>query len=117
MQTIGIIDIVWGGRRLAVEKGAKILLGGLKNNSVMFGRGVARSQEFVASRVTATIVMPKGLRYDDVVGGDERELQALCDTGSTFVFPAAFITDRPEFGDDGKMAITWEAGEYEEILQ
>jgi len=116
MQTIGIVDIVWGGRRLAVEKGAKIMLGGIANKSVVYGRGTMRSQEFMAHKITATVLIPKGLRYEDVVTEAERELQVITDIGASYVFPNAYIIDRPEWDDSGKLPITWEAGEYEELL-
>jgi hypothetical protein len=115
-QTIGIVDIVWRGRRLPVEKGARILLGGLKNNPVVFGRGVAFSRENIASQVTCVTFLAKGARYDDIVTMDEGELQAICDTGAIFTFPAAFLTERPEIDDMGKMTLTWQAGEYEEVI-
>lgn len=115
-QTVGIVDCVWRGRRLPVEKGVKFTPGGIKNNTVKFGRGVARSQEFQESDITITTFLPKGTRYDDIVLMDEAELQVICDTGSTFVFPAAFLLKRPTVTDDGKFTLEWNAGEYEEIV-
>lgn len=115
-QTIGIVDVVWRGKRLPVEKGAKFTPGGLKNNTVKFGRGVARSQEFQESDISITTFLPKGVRYDDIVLMDEGELQVITDTGSTFTFPAAFLTKRPTVSDDGKFPLDWNAGEYEEII-
>lgn len=116
MQTVGIVDLVWGGRRLAVEKGAKITVGGIANKSVVYGRGVMRSQEFMAHKITATVLIPKGLRYEDIIGPDERELQVITDIGTNYVFPNAYVVERPEWDDSGKLPITWEAGEYEELL-
>lgn len=40
MQTLGIIDIVWQGQKIPVEKGAKVRVGGLKANVVTYGRRV-----------------------------------------------------------------------------
>jgi hypothetical protein len=118
MQTLGIIDIVWKGRKLAAEKGSKVKLGGLKNNAVPFGRQVGRAQEFEPSEVTATIPLKKGERVADIFSMDEGELQVLCDTGQTFVAPDAFIMNRPEMtgGEGGKIEVKWSCGEMEEII-
>jgi hypothetical protein len=69
-QTLGIIDIVWRGRKLAVEKGAKAMLGGLKQNSVVYGRQVGFAQEFEASTITATVPLERGQRILDVYASD-----------------------------------------------
>ena len=117
--TLGLIDVVWKGAKLYVERGAKLKLGGMKNNPVIRGRRVDRAQEFEASEVTATIALERGQRLLDVVGdGSEGELQCLCDTGQTYVFPDAFLTNRPEMtgGEGGKIELMWAAGEAEELL-
>lgn len=118
MQTLGIIDLVWKGQKLAVEKGAKVRLGGIKNNPVPYGRQVGRAQEFEQSEITATIPLKKGQRIGDIFSTDEGELQVLCDTGQTFVWPDAFIMNRPEMtgGEGGKIEAKWAAGEPEEII-
>lgn len=118
MQTLGIIDIVWKGQKLACEKGAKVLLGGIMNNPVPFGRQVGRAQEFKASEITAVIPLKAGQRISDIFSQDEGELQVLCDTRQTFVWPDAFIMNRPEMtgGEGGKIEVKWSAGEPEEII-
>ena len=116
-QLVGIIDIVWKGRKLAVEKGAKRRRGGIKNNPVTYGRQVGRAQEFEASEITATIPLARGQRLSDVFSLDEGELQVLLDTGQTFVWPDAFVMNNPELtgGEGGKIEVKWAAGEPEEI--
>jgi hypothetical protein len=49
---------------------------------------------------------------------DEGELQVICDTGQTYVFADAFLTDRPEMtsGEGGKIELKWAAGAPEELL-
>lgn len=118
MQTLGIIDLVWKGRKLAVEKGAKLKLGGIKNNAVPYGRQVGRAQEFEPSEITAVIPLKRGERIGDTFSQDEGELQVICDTGQTYVWPDAFITNRPEMtgGEGGKIEVMWSAGEAEEII-
>ncbi len=117
-QTLGIVDLVWKGRKLAVEKGAMLKLGGIKNNMVVYGRQVGRAQEFEASEITATIPFKRGERIADVFSLDEGELQVLCDTGQTYVAPDAFLTNRPEMtgGEGGKIELKFACGEMEEVL-
>lgn len=117
-QTLGIVDLVWKGRRVPVEKGAKFRPGGLKNNTVMTGRRVDRAEEFVAGEVTGTTTLARGQRFSDIYGTGEGELQALCDTGQTYVWPDAFLIEIPEVtgGEGGKMELKWAVGEPEELL-
>lgn len=117
-QTLGIIDIIWKGQKLAVEKGAKLKLGGIKNNMVPFGRQVGRAQEFEPSEITAVIPFQRGQRIGDIFSLGEGELQVLCDTGQTYSVPDAFITNRPEMtgGEGGKIEVVWSCGEMEEIV-
>lgn len=117
-QTLGVVDIVWRGQKVPVEKGAKLKLGGLKNNVVTMADGVDRAQEFEPSEVTATTSLRRGQRLSDLFGTAEGELQVRCDTGQTFVWFDAFVTNRPEAtgGEGGKVEIKWSGGEPEEIL-
>lgn len=118
MQLLGIQEIVWRGQKLAVEKGSKLKLGGTKNNAVVYGRQVGRAQEFEATEVECVIPLKRGMRITDVFVQGEGELQVLCDTGQTYTWPDAFITNRPEMtgGEGGKISVKWAAGEAEEIL-
>lgn len=118
MQNLGIIDIVWKGRNIPVEKGAKVRVGGIKNNAVTYGRRVGRAQEFEGSEITATTHLERGQRYGNLWDPGEGELQVVCDTGQTFVWADAFLTDRPDMtgGEGGKIELKWMGGEPEEIL-
>ncbi|TCT35373.1 phage tail tube protein [Martelella mediterranea] len=119
MQTLGIVDIVWKGRTIPVETGAKLRLGGIKNNVVTYGRGVARAQEFQGSEVTATTNLEKGQSLVSLLDHEEGELQVVCDTGQTYVFEEAFLSDdKPETtgGEGGKIELKWSAGEPQEII-
>lgn len=117
-QVVGIIDIVWQGRNIPVEKGAKLKLGGLKNNPVVYGRKVGRAQEFVASEIEAVTVVERGQKVKELYGVGEGELQVQCDTGQTYTWPDAFLTDPREItgGEGGKVPLKWSAGEPEEII-
>lgn len=118
-QTLGIVDIIWRGRNIPVEKGAKFRLGGIKNNAVTYGRKVGRAQEFQGSEVTATTNLERGQRLTNLFNPGEGELQVRCDTGQTFVMKDAFLMDdRPEVtgGEGGKIELKWAASAAEEIL-
>lgn len=118
-QVLGIIDIAWRGRNVPIEKGAKLKLGGLKNNPVIYGRRVGRAQEFMQSEIEAVTVLERGQRARDLYDVGEGELQVICDTGQTYVFPDAFLSEQIEMtgGEGGKLPLKWAAGEFEEILQ
>ncbi|MCX5497327.1 phage tail tube protein [Kaistia dalseonensis] len=119
VQTLGIVDILWRGRNVPVEKGAKLKLGGIKNNAVTYGRKVGRAQEFVGSEITATTHLERGVSYKTIFTAEEGELQVTCDTGHIYTFPDAFMTDPPEMtgGEGGKLELKWMAGDYEEVMR
>lgn len=116
-QAVGIIDITWKGKEIAVEKGSKVKLGGIQNKPVEWGRGVARSQEFAHSTAECTTVLLKGQRASEVYTIEEGELQIRMDTGQVIVAYDAFMTDRNEItgGEGGKVQLKWAFGNYEEI--
>lgn len=118
-QVLGIIDIIWRGRKIPVVKGAKLRLGGIKNNAITYGRKVGRAQEYVGSEVTATTHLERGVSYGSIYDAGEGELQCICDTGHTFVFADAFLTDGPPEmtgGEGGNFELKWSAGDFEEIM-
>ena len=118
-QTLGIVDIVWRGRTIPVEKGGKFRVGGMKNNVVTTGRNVSRAQEYQGSEVTATTNLESGQSLVSLLDASEGELQIVCDTGQTYVLYDAFLSDdRPEVtgGEGGKVELKWAGGTPEEIL-
>ena len=117
-QVVGIIDILWLGRKIPTEKGAKFMPGALKNNPVVAGRRVHRSQEFKAGEVSCTTVFPAGAKYADMYSSGEGELQVLCDSGQVLVWPDAFLSDVPGItgGDGGKVELKWAVGDYMETV-
>lgn len=118
MQTLGIVDLVWRGEKLPIEKGGKYERGGLKNMPVIYGRQVGRSQEFVAGKVTATMPLERGRSLSALFASGEGELQVLCDTGQSYVHNDAFITNTPNHtgGDGGKVELEFAFGEGEELI-
>lgn len=117
-QVLGVIDIVWKGRTIPVEKGAKITLGGLKNSPVIYGRRVDRAQEGVATTVEAVTNLRRGERLRDLYGPEEGELQVVCDTGQTFTIRDAFLTEpiAATGGEGGKIPLNWAGSEAEEVV-
>lgn len=117
-QYLGIVDISWRGVRVPVEKGAKVKIGGIQNNAVVFGRQVGRAEEYAASEITATTHLARGQKFKDLYMPGEGELQVICDTGQTYVWSDAFLGERPEMtsGEGGKIEMKWMAGEPEELI-
>lgn len=117
-QTLGIVDIVWKGKRIPCEKGAKFKNGGIKNNPVILGRRVDRSEEFQAGEVSCTTALLRGQRMSDLFSLGEGELQVLCDTGQSYTWSDAFMMEPLEVtgGEGGKIEMKWVVGEAEELL-
>lgn len=119
MQVLGIVDIVWKGVNVPVEKGAKLRLGGIKNNPITFGRSVGRAQEYQGSEITAKTHLKKGQVWSEIYDAGEGELQVHCDTGQIYVFPEAFLSDDiPGLtgGEGGAIELKWSAGQWEEVV-
>lgn len=116
-QAVGIIDIVWRGKRVAVEKGSKVKLGGIQNKPVEWGRGVARSQEFAYSSAECTTILLRGQKASDLYTPEEGELQIQMDTGQFVVAHDAFMTERPDItgGEGGKVQLKWAFSNWEEL--
>lgn len=117
-QVLGIIDIVWRGQNIPIEKGAKFKPGGLINNPVVYGRRVGRAQEFVGSEVEAVTTVERGQKFKERYGVGEGELQVQCDTGQIYVISDAFLIEQREMtgGEGGKVPLKWSGGEPEEIV-
>ena len=120
-QVLGIIEISWLGKNIPVEKGAKIRLGGMKNNAVTYGRKVGSAKEFQGSEISAKTHLEKGQRFGELYSTEEEgELSVICDTGQTYIFADAFfVDDRPDMtgGEGGSIELKWAAGDYQEVLK
>jgi hypothetical protein len=117
-QTLGVIDIVWNGRKIDVEKGATFKPGGMKNNVVTAGRRLYRAEEFMPGEVKGTTVLQRGQSFKALYTTGEGELQVVCDTGQSFTWPNAFLTEliTGTGGEGGKIELTWAVDEGEELL-
>lgn len=116
-QTLGIIDAVFGGQKIPLEKGAKFNPGGVKQNPVVVGRQVHYCQEVVPSQLTGTTVLQNGQRLADLIPSGAQELQVICDTGQTFIVPDAFRTEVPDItgGEGGKIELKLQGSPSTEI--
>jgi len=117
-QTLGIIDISWRGRNLTIEAGAKLKPGGVMNKVVKAGRSLHRAEEFGDGEVTCTMVLKRGEKLSDFYTTKEGELIVLCDTGQTYSWGDAFLTDLLEAtgGEGGKVEMKWAVAEAEALL-
>ena len=117
-QTVGIIDAIFNGVKIPLEKGATFNPGGLKNNPVIVGRQVHRSQEMTASMLKGTTVLRRGQKLSSLIPKDEGELQVKCDTGQTFTVPDAFLQNIPDVtgGEGGKIQLEFAGSEATELF-
>ena len=117
-QTLGVISFVWRGQALDAEKGSKVKLGGYKQNGVVVQGKTHYAQEFEASEIDVTTPLQRGADPSAVFAGGVGELQCNCDTGQSFIFPDAFITNRPEMtaNEGGKINIKFMASAPETLL-
>lgn len=117
-QTLGVMDIVLGGTSLDVEKGGKLKLGGYKQNAVLVQGKTFYAREYEASEITFTTVLKRGQKIGDIFASGTKECQVVCDTGQSFIFADAFVSNRPDMtaGEGGKIEVKLMAGAYEELM-
>ncbi|NHO33330.1 phage tail tube protein [Acetobacter fallax] len=114
-ESVGVLSIWWLGTQYDCQKGSSIRLPAMRNVTQVAGYTAHRSREFQQGQVKATPLLLVGQSLETFNPGDEGELQVLADTGQSWVFPDAYITDAPTLTDDGgKMPITWEMSTYSE---
>lgn len=116
-QTLGIIDAIYVGTKIPLEKGAKFNPGGYKQNPVVAGRQVFYCNEVVASQLTGTTVLQAGQKLADLIPTGAGELQVICDTGQVYVVPDAFRTEVPDVtgGEGGKIELKFQGSPATEI--
>lgn len=117
-QTLGIVEANWRGTKIDCKKGSTISLGGEKRSPVNTGRRTDWTAEWENSEIEITTVMRRGgPKVTDLYATPSGELQIITDIGTSYVFPDAFLSDRPTFtgGDGGELKMKWAAGSYEEL--
>jgi len=117
-QVLGLIDVVWKGTKIDVEKGGKVKLGGLMQKPLVVGQQVDYSAEYDMSEITVTTRLRAGDDLLKMFSAGAGELQVQCDTGQTFTWSDAFIANRPDFtaGEGGKVQIKWNASAPTQLL-
>ena len=116
-QTLGILELYWGGQPIPIEAGGKVTVGGVRNKPVVVGRQVRRAQEMLQSEVSVTSVVQAGQDVLGLINTPEQELQVKCDTGQIFVWSTAFLEGAPGFsgGEGGKLELKFVAGEPDQL--
>lgn len=116
-QTLGLIEVIWRGVKITVEKGGTFQAGGLMNHAVITGKQVDFAQEMIAGKCTATKRLTRGETLSALWAAGQGELQVQCDTGQTFIVPDAFLTNTPSFtaGEGGKVPLEWAFGTVTEV--
>ena len=120
MQTLGIVDLVWLGKKIPI-KTASYKRGGLVNNAMIGGRQVFNSQAFEADTVEATIPFKAGDSMAAYAASQIGELQYVCDTGQTYTAADAFVTGTPQLApgsgkEGGTVKVTWAMSPAQEVL-
>ena len=118
-QSVGIVSIVWLGQNIPVEKGAKMVPGGLQAKAVMLNGSWDTANEYVTGKVTCTTRLIKGMSLLALSnGGQPGELQFNTDTGQQYIEAAAVISNKPGLtaGEGGKVDLEWIIGEPVELI-
>jgi hypothetical protein len=117
-QTVGIMDAYFNGVHIPCEKGSTLKPGGLKNNVVIAGKQVFKSQEFVAATASVTTVLQAGQSLLALISAAPGELQMIADTGQSWIIPDASLTNEPDVtgGDGGKVKLEYAGSPATELL-
>jgi hypothetical protein len=94
-QSLGIIDLIFGGTKLAVDKGASFMTGGLISTPVVAGRQITNSQQMMPASVKASFPLTAGMSLAALKALNGSELQVKCDTGQTYIINGAFFSKDP----------------------
>lgn len=115
--SVGILSIWWNGTQYDCQKGSSLRLPGFRNVTQVAGYTAHRSQEFQAGECKATPLLLEGMGLSTFTPGDSGELQVVANTGQSWVFPDAWITDAPTMTDDGgKVPVTWNMNVGQELI-
>ncbi|MHB1305376.1 MAG: phage tail tube protein [Acidiphilium sp.] len=117
-QALGILSVSWGGTKYPCEDGSTFKQGGLVNETTTAGAQVFYSKKMMASEVSITTPYTAKTSIAAILAEKNRELQFICDTGQSYVSPNAWVVGQPEItgGKGGKLKITWNAPDAEELL-
>lgn len=117
-QSLGVVNVSWNGVKFPCEKGATFRQGGLVNKAMTAGSQVFFNQEPMPSRVQCSTPFLSSTSIAKIKSPRTAELQFECDTGQRYVIANAFLVEQPEItgGEGGRMTLTWEGNEAEELM-
>jgi hypothetical protein len=117
-QALGLVRIIWNGVNIAVEKGSTFENGGLMQKPVINGQQIDYANEFKAGKVSATKRLLRGDQLNGIWTQGQGELQLLCDTGQSYIDPAAFLTNTINWtaGEGGKVKMEFAVGACTEVI-
>lgn len=118
-QVLGVIDYVWRGVSYDAEKGSTVTLGGYKQDPIEVSGKTHHARVYEKSEASFTTVLKRGQKLSTLFAPGEGELQCNCDTGQSYIFPDAFVTNRPKMtgGEGGKIEVMFAAGSGWQELQ
>lgn len=90
-QALGIVSFIWGGVKFAVASGASYKPGGLVAKRVVTGNTVNYANEGMASEISVSFPLVKGMSIAGVKALSGSEAQFQCDSGQTFIMSPATL--------------------------
>lgn len=117
-QFLGRAKISANGKTIETAPGASLDVGGIKNNTVVTGSKIGRSEELVPSVVNCTTSLEAGMSLDDLRDLKDATVIFECDTGQSYVIRNAFRTDTTTLkdGSGGEVTIVINGAPAEELL-
>lgn len=115
-KVLGRAIITANGRRIESNKGAKLMVGGVKRNSVLTAHGRAGYQEEqTASRVEGTFPLKAGIKLKELQGLVDVTVLFQADTGQLYTCAHSDWMDPPETDDQsGNVPFAFEGDEAQE---
>tara|TARA_R110000868_G_scaffold225568_2_gene477801 strand:- start:15490 stop:15849 length:360 start_codon:yes stop_codon:yes gene_type:complete len=105
-QFLGRAEIFANGEKIETMPGATLDVGGVKNNTVIVGGTVGRSEELVPAAITCTTMLGVGQSLEILRNLKDATVIFKCDTGQSYVSRNAFRTDTTTLKDGGGGEVT-----------
>jgi hypothetical protein len=115
-KVLGRAIITANGRRIESNKGAKLMVGGVKRSSVMTAHGRAgNQQEQTAGRVEGSFPLKAGIKVKELQALEDITVLFQADTGQLYTVAHADWMDPPEMDDQsGNVPFAFEGEEAQE---
>ena len=101
-QTLGIVTLTWQGTKIKVNQGSEVRFGGLEAKPVVTGTSIDYANEMKDGQVNATSVLTRGQQLLPIWALGAGELQVQCDTGQSYIWPDAVLSNTGNFNANGK---------------